>query len=72
MLGTVVRELPIEWPDGKKKFRSLDEVVRRYDEVKLHESFDSDHAEMPAHASARKLRPKERKRYLERLKESRA
>jgi hypothetical protein len=69
MLGTVVWELPIEWPDGEKKFRSLDEVVRRYDEVKPHELLDFEHPETLAHAFVRKLRPKERTACLKRLKE---
>jgi hypothetical protein len=69
MLGTVVRELRTERPDGKKEFQSLDEMVRRYDEVKLHESLDFEHTETPAHAPARKLRLKERTAYLKRPKE---
>jgi transposase InsO family protein len=69
LFGTIKSKLRARWPDGKKEFRSLDEIVRWYNEVKPHESLDYDHAETPAHAFVRKLRPKERKVYLKRLKE---
>jgi len=69
MLGTVVWELRTERPDGKKEFQSLDEIVRWYNEVKPHESLDFDHAETPAHAFVRKLRPTERTACLKRPKE---
>ncbi len=70
--GTIKSKLKAMWPDGKKEFRDLDEVIKWYDEVKPHESLDFDHAETPAHAFVRKLRPKDRKLYLKRLREIRA
>jgi len=47
----------------------LDEIIRWFNEEKLHESLDFDHAGSPAEAFVRKLRPKERTAYLRRLKE---
>ena len=44
-------------------------IVMWYNDVKPHESLDFDHAETPAHAFVRKLRPKERNAYLKRPKE---
>jgi len=72
LFGTIKSKLRARWPDGKKEFRDLDEVIKWYNEVKPHESLDFEHAETPAEAFVRKLRPKERKRYLKRLKEIRA
>jgi len=69
LFGTIKSKLRAKWPDGKREFRSLDEIMRWYNEVKPHESLDFEHAETPAHAFVRKLRPKDRKAYLKRLKE---
>ncbi len=66
LLGTVKSKLKYRRPNGKKEFRSLDEIVRWYNDVRPHESFDFEHAETPAHAFVKKLRPKERKAYLTR------
>jgi hypothetical protein len=68
LFGTIKSKLKARWPDGKKEFRSLDEIIRWYNEVKPHESLDFDHAETPAHAFVRKLCPKERTAYLKRLR----
>jgi hypothetical protein len=65
---TIKSKLKAMWPDGKKEFRGIDEIVMWYDEVKPHESLDFDHAETPAHAFVRKLRPKERTACMNRLK----
>ena len=72
LFGTIKSRLRARWPDGKKEFRDLDEVIKWYNDVKPHESLDFEHAETPAEAFVRKLRPKDRKRYLKRLKEIRA
>jgi transposase InsO family protein len=69
LFGTIKSKLKARWPDGKKEFRSLDEIVRWYNEVKPRESLDFVHAETSAHAFVRKLRPTERTAYLRRLKE---
>ena len=69
LFGTIRSKMKARWPDGKREFRSKDEIVRWYNEVKPHESLDFEHAETPAHAFVRKMRPKERKAYLKRLKE---
>ncbi len=56
LFGTIKSKLKARWPDGKKEFRGLDEIVRWYDDVKPHESLDFDRAEAPAHAFVRKCR----------------
>jgi len=67
--GTIKSRLKARWPDGTKEFRSMDEIIRWYNEVKPHELLDFDHAETPAEAFVRKLRPKESTAYLKRLRE---
>ena len=47
----------------------MDEIIRWCNVVKPHESLDFEHAETPAYAFVRKMRPKERTAYLKRLKE---
>jgi hypothetical protein len=69
LFGAIKSKLKARWPDGKKEFRSLDGIVRWYNEVKPHEPLDFEHAETPAHAFVRKLRPTERTAYLKRLEE---
>ena len=69
LFGTIKSKLRARWPDGKKELRSLDEIIRRYNEMKPHEPLDFDHAETPAHAFVRKLRPKERTAHVKRMKE---
>jgi putative transposase len=66
VFGTIKSKLRAEWPDGTKQFRDLDEVMQWYNDVKPHESLDFEHAETPAQAFVRKLRPQERKAYLKR------
>jgi len=65
-IGTIKSRLEATWPDGTRKYRDLDDVVRWYNEVKPHESLDFERAETPAQAFVRKLRPKERRAVLKR------
>ena len=66
VIGTIKSKVRATWPDGRRQFRDVHEVVSWYNEVKPHASLDFEHAETPAEAFVRKLRPRERAAFLSR------
>ena len=58
LFGMIKSKLRARWPNDKKEFRSPDEIIRWENDVKPHGSLGFDHAETPARAFVRRLRPK--------------